>query len=97
MSETVVTVNFDRPHCLSCLRGHRLRRGLCDSCYVRHQKLGTLNIWPKRNRTIEDTAEDYAWLRSQGWDDQDIAKRLGMKLDSLQQALRRAQRKAEAA
>lgn len=48
---------------------------------------------PRRRRRVY--LDDYEHFRGYGMTDQAIADRLGVQLDSLQQALRRARRRAE--
>jgi hypothetical protein len=50
----------------------------------------------KRVAANKALREEIAWLRSFGWDDDRIAQRLGINVKSMQTALRRHRRDAEA-
>lgn len=67
-------------------------RGLCDSCYEKHWKAGTLDQFPTRRvqrRRVEFIA-DYELLRSEGYTRRQIAERLGMTRNAVDRAVQRA-------
>lgn len=67
-------------------------RQLCTGCYSWariNNRLAEFSTGRLRRRAA-DVAEDHADLNRQGLNDHEIAARLGLKLDSLQAALRRA-------
>lgn len=66
-------------------------RGLCQPCYTRATREGTLRNYEKGHRPIEDVIEDWLLLRSEGFNRPDAAERLGMAYKTLQKALERAQ------
>jgi hypothetical protein len=63
--------------CASCEQaGTNHGRGLCHSCYARHQHDGTLAQFPSFKAA---RAEDYAWLRTQcGTTISEAAHRVGV-------------------
>jgi hypothetical protein len=67
-------------------------RGLCDSCYEKHWKAGTLDQFPTRRvqRFRVDFVADYRHLRAYGLGRTAIAERLGMTRNTLDAAYRRA-------
>jgi hypothetical protein len=67
-------------------------RGLCVACWDRCKRHGSLIDYARNSRTRDDTLDDYSMLRSDGATVAQIAARLGMKLGSLQQLLRRSAR-----
>lgn len=66
-------------------------RGLCGGCYGWVTAHGCLNDYAPTNRKSGDLVATVTEMRARKITDDVIAERLGMKLDSLQQALRRAQ------
>jgi transposase len=48
---------------------------------------------PPTGRPIEETIEDYLWMRREGLSLADIAQRLGIGKESLRRQLQRARRK----
>lgn len=67
-------------------------RGLCLSCYRSAGRRGTLLDHPKRKRTAVEFAEDYEVLRNLPVER--IARRMGMTVGGVRQALWRARRRA---
>lgn len=67
-------------------------RGLCDSCYEKHWKAGTLGQFPTKRvqRFRADFVADYRLLRSEGYSRSQIAERLRMTRNALDAAYRRA-------
>ncbi|MFD5089393.1 hypothetical protein ACFWMR_02240 [Amycolatopsis thailandensis] len=65
-------------------------RRLCRGCHCWATRTGHLDDYPRATRRAIDVAEDHAHLHEHGLTDQEIARRLGMKLDSLHRALYRA-------
>ena len=67
-------------------------RGLCDSCYEKHWKAGTLDQFPTKRvqRPRADFVADYRLLRSEGYTRSQIAERLRMTRNTLDAAYRRA-------
>jgi hypothetical protein len=65
-------------------------RGLCRGCYDHHRGTGTLDAFPRVNRTTADFAADYELLRSQGYTRRQMAERLGMARNTVDAAYRRA-------
>jgi hypothetical protein len=79
------------PTCVRCGAGspRRIRR-LCGPCYGRCERAGTLANYPCPTRWSDEVLDDYKVLRLRGCTQDEIALRLGMKVTSLRQALRRA-------
>jgi hypothetical protein len=71
-----------------CHRG----RGLCRTCYDHECRYGDVRQWGRLSFTREEVQEEYAVLRPQGLTHPQIAARLGMSLDALEQSLTRARR-----
>jgi hypothetical protein len=65
-------------------------RDLCHRCYSWLRVHNRLHEYPVKHRRAVDVAADYRDLRGQGLDDREIARQLGLKLDSLHRALARA-------
>lgn len=77
----------------SCHPERPLRaRGLCDTCYDRHHKAGTLQAFPleRPQRSRADFIADFDLLRSEGYTLAQIADRLGMKYKTVHAAYSRA-------
>lgn len=70
--------------------GERRIRGLCNPCYRRCDRAGTLDDYPRVYRTSEEVIGDYAVLRLRGYTKREIAHLLGMKKTALDRALCRA-------
>lgn len=74
-----------------CLRCHKTRphhgRGLCVNCYDLAQQSGTLGTWPSRRRS---TMPAVAELVNEGLNRRQIADRLGMSLNAVDLARKRA-------
>lgn len=91
MSETV---DFSQRLCQSCLRppgGHR-RRGLCPSCYNRHSRRGTLDIFGRTSMPTSLLLDEYAMLRNVGVRPRYMPERLGMSREAFERAMFRARR-----
>lgn len=73
---------------LLCHRG----RGLCRPCYDHECRFGDVTRWGRLSFTREEVLAEYAVLRPLGLTHREIARRLGMSLDALGQALTRARR-----
>lgn len=58
-------------------RKHKAR-GLCGNCYFRMRYHGESVDWFRRWRTRDEFLDDYLMLRGQGFDDGQIAERMGM-------------------
>lgn len=66
-------------------------RGLCDCCYSRAYRAGTLTDYPRSSRSQADLVADILVLREQGFTRPQMAQRLGMKRKSFDRAHRRAE------
>jgi hypothetical protein len=76
-------------NCVCCGRaGRHAARGLVDACYARHKVNGTLDQFQRRYQRVEDTREEHEFLTGQGLDDDEVAKRLGIKRSQLGYALK---------
>lgn len=64
-------------------------RGLCKWCWVQAKRAGALAEFPSQLRAWDLLLEDYAMLRDEGHRLRDIAERLGVSYDALDQALLR--------
>ena len=69
-------------------------RGLCAGCYEHHRRNGTLHQHPlsRWRLRMPDFAVEYAHLRSDGLGRANIAARLGVTRDAIDQAYKRAVR-----
>lgn len=67
-----------------------LVRDHCNACYRRNYRRGAHIDLPRRNRSRTDVVDDYLLLRSEGYTRRQIAARLGMNRNALEQALKRA-------
>ena len=77
--------------CADCGRTMPIQaRRLCGACCARHKANGTLDHWPRQTRPAADTAEHYTELAAQGYSRARAADRLGVTVDAIDQALRRA-------
>jgi hypothetical protein len=66
-------------------------RGLCDPCF-RGLTPDQRADFERNTRTRDEVLDDYDPLRRQGYHRRDIAERIGMSVDALEQCLRRARR-----
>lgn len=78
--------------CVDCGRAPRagLSRSRCGACYNRHIRAGTRIDLPRVTRARADVVDDYLHLRAYGKGRGEIARQLGMTVDALHQALKRA-------
>lgn len=66
-------------------------RGMCPSCYRREHYRGTHIDFPSKQRKRADVIEDCLFIhRTHGGSPQQIADRMGMKLNTLRKVFRRA-------
>ena len=80
--------------CLDCGRDKGpWRRGLCNACYERHRRAGTLNHAPAHSLPLDYVAEEWAFLSSWGLGRAEVAARLGMTKKAFEKALARHARK----
>lgn len=92
----MIVVDFSGPHCQSCLHPftaggrRRVARGLCHLCYRTNWERGTLFNWPAVNWRAAALAVEVEHLRGFGWSEVEVARRVGLRLRSLQRALQRA-------
>lgn len=84
--------------CADCGKTHhRLTRALCPRCRHHHEHRGTLTDWPRLTVPINVLIEDAAWLIEAGETNRHtVAQRVGMKVESMEQALFRAKRNGNA-
>lgn len=91
-----VATRRGRSQTRSAARCHPARvgagRGLCQPCWKRAQRAGTLADHPRAVRTGAEFAEDYRALAAQGCRRELIAERMGMRPRTFEQALYRARR-----
>lgn len=67
-------------------------RGLCTVCYAITRKSGERIDYPRSTRSRAELLEDVAVLREQGLNRRQMAERLAMSRNTLDQALLRAER-----
>lgn len=65
-------------------------RGLCSTDFSRFHHAGTLDDWPRVNRTLEDFAADFAILRARGLRNREVAIQLGYRVSSISKIITRA-------
>lgn len=85
--------------CLCCHHTQPLKaRRLCNACYERARRRGRLADYPLHPgyRHADELLEDYRMLRGEGYNVPQIAERLGMRLDTLRQAIHRARARGDA-
>lgn len=76
--------------CLDCDRDRRHHsRGLCDSCWQRHRRHDTLELYPRRSRSRDEVIDDWRFLAAEGFSRADAAERMGMTRDALDKAIAR--------
>lgn len=68
-------------------------RNLCDTCWQRNWKNGTLDAFPRATRPRADVLEDWAFLASQGYTRRTAADRMGISKDCLDKAIERDRRR----
>lgn len=78
------------PTCHPDLR-HKAR-GLCPGCYEHHMRAGTLDGFPRTNRTVAEFAAEYTALRAEGRSVRYITWKLGLTFSGLNKAYYRAVR-----
>jgi hypothetical protein len=83
-------VSITCPDCGRHRRHHA--RGRCNACYWLARTHGRLDHLPRLRRPTAETYEEWLFLTSQGYTDQDVAGQLGVSVDALQQAIKRAER-----
>ncbi len=66
-------------------RRHKAR-GLCPNCYEHHMDAGTLDQFPRTNRTRAEFAAEYVQLRADGYSVRYVAWKLGLTFDGLNKA-----------
>lgn len=69
-------------------------RGYCKPCYYRHRRAGEFE-GDRRGRPIEETLEDWVFLRDDGVPLAEAARRMGMTEKALDKALYRARKKGD--
>lgn len=96
------TAHLDRPRtrserkgwCADCGGRHWFyARKLCQPCWQAHKAAGTLDRFPRvirADRGADTFAQDYRELAGQRLDDQAIAERLGIRIESLRRRVSRA-------
>jgi hypothetical protein len=72
-------------------RRHKAR-GLCPGCYEHHMDRGTLDQFPRTNRTTAEFAAAYTELRAAGHTVRYVAWKLGLTYDGINRAYYRAVR-----
>lgn len=85
-----------RTECVDC--GHtrwHSGRGLCGSCWHRHDRNGTLENFPRVTRDRAEILEDWAFLSREGYTRAEAARRMGITKKCLEKAIERARRAGE--
>lgn len=76
--------------CERCARARKVEaRSLCGSCYTTAWREGELIDYPRKSLTRDEFIEEFELLRDQGFNRAQIAERLGMKRNTLDQRLTR--------
>lgn len=70
-------------------------RGLCDTCYRRAWKDGTLIDYERKSWAREELLQEWSLLRSEGFSKRLAAARLGMNYKTFEKALERASKAGE--
>jgi hypothetical protein len=86
----VIIVDFDKPHCLSCLYARPLRRGLCFTCYERNRRRGTTDWLPRAIRLRDDWLDEVEHLRESRVPVREMPHRLGVSVAAFERAMFRA-------
>lgn len=73
-----------------CDRTKTMGRGLCQRCYSRAKRDGTLDLYARRQKRSSVVVEEYEFFRGFGYSDDVIAERLGMTRGALANTLKRA-------
>ena len=74
--------------CARCARVRKIEaRGLCGSCYTTAWREGELIDYPRRSLTRDEFIEEFDLLSGQGFNRTQIAERLGMTRNTLDQRL----------
>lgn len=67
-------------------------RGLCNRCYQRHLRNGTIERFPRRLRRYTEVVDEYRFLTAAGFTRQQVADALGLHIRSIERALAAARR-----
>lgn len=73
----------------------RTSRGLCQKCYDAARRSDTLIDYPRVFKKADDVLDDFVELSDQGFTREQIADRLEMKLNTLDQVISRARRRGD--